>query len=71
MSMPTVSGGPSFCWQCNRQLHRAPGKGLGLFYALTVRDKGDHEHRIHGDCLIEAKADGCKLVLGVKPAVEA
>jgi hypothetical protein len=55
-------GAPSFCWVCNRQLQRAPGKGLGLFYFHVVADRGGHEHRIHGDCLQQAKADGAKLV---------
>lgn len=56
------AGAPSFCWVCNRQLQRAPGKGRGLFYFLLVADRGGHEHRIHGDCLRFAKEDGAKLV---------
>lgn len=56
------AGAPSFCWVCNRQLQRAPGKGLGLFYFLVVADRSGHEHRIHGDCLREAQADGSRLV---------
>ena len=63
--MSVVGGSPSFCWQCNRMLRIAPGAGDGVrkYYAIFVRDKGDVVHRIHGDCLIEAKADGHKLVV--------
>lgn len=55
-------GSPTFCWQCNNQLQRAPGRGKGLFYYLIVRDKQGFEHRIHGDCHREAVADGCVVV---------
>ncbi len=55
------SGAPTFCWQCNRQLQRAPGKGLGLFYFELVRDRAGVEHRVHGfPCLDQAVADGAK-----------
>lgn len=50
-------GAPSFCWQCNRQLYRAPGKGLGLFYYALVVDRDGKEHRVHGDCVPEATQD--------------
>lgn len=57
------SGAPSFCWVCMRQLQRAPGKGLGLFYFETVRDPAGVEHRVHGStCLTEAVADGNKHI---------
>lgn len=63
MSMLKVSGAPSFCWHCMRQLQRAPGKGLGLFYANIVRDKAGIDHRVHGDCTQMAIADaGARLV---------
>lgn len=64
----TGSGAPSFCWHCNSQLQRAPGKGLGLFYFHVVQDRAGVNHRVHGDCTREAIADGCKLV---EPATEA
>lgn len=55
------SGAPSFCWVCGRQLQRAPGKGLGLFYFELVRDRGGAEHRVHqSNCLPTAIADGNK-----------
>lgn len=61
------AGAPSFCWNCNRQLQRAPGKNLGLFYFHLVTDPGGQEHRVHGDpCLRAALGDGAKLV----PATE-
>lgn len=54
---------PSFCWQCNKQLQRAPGKGLGLFYFDLVVDQGGAQHRVHGgQCVREAVADGCKAL---------
>ena len=56
------SGAPTFCWHCNKQLQRAPGKGLGLFYFELVRDPKDPmetEHRVHStDCLQAAKHEG-------------
>jgi len=63
MRMRQGSGAPSFCWMCNSQLQRAPGKGLGLFYFELVRDRAGVEHRVHGDpCLADAIADGHKHV---------
>lgn len=56
------SGAPSHCWQCMKQLQRAPGRGLGLFYFELVRDKGGTEHRVHQGCLSEALEDGNKHV---------
>lgn len=61
--MQTGSGSPSFCWHCGRQLQRAPGKGLGLFYFNIVRDGGGVEHRVHGDCTKPAIDDGAKVVM--------
>lgn len=53
------SGAPTFCWQCGRQLQRAPGKGKGLFFFELVRDRAGVEHRVHGTpCLKSAVADG-------------
>jgi hypothetical protein len=52
------SGSPTFCWQCNRQLMRAPGKGEGLFYFSLVMDKDGVEHRVHGGCVKQAVEDG-------------
>ena len=51
------SGPPSICWHCLKQLQRAPGQGLGLFYFLLVREDGV-EHRVHGDCFIPATQGG-------------
>lgn len=48
------SGAPSFCWECGKQLQRAPGKGMGLFYFWRVKDIDGREHRVHGDCLSES-----------------
>lgn len=57
------SGAPSFCWHCNSQLQRAPGKGQGLFYFALVRDPAGVEHRVHGSpCLKQTVADGNKEV---------
>lgn len=57
------SGAPSLCWHCLRQLQRAPGKGLGLFYFNLVRDRVGVEHRVHGDpCTRLSIADGNSLV---------
>jgi hypothetical protein len=55
------SGAPSLCWHCLRQLQRAPGRGMGLFYFNLVRDRGGAEHRVHGDCTRLALADGATL----------
>jgi hypothetical protein len=63
------SGAPSFCWNCHRQLRRAPGRGLGLFYFQLVRDPDGVEHRVHGGvCLFDAVAAGSKLVGEAAPA---
>lgn len=57
------AGSPSFCWRCMRQLQRAPGKGLGLFFFNLVRDRAGVEHRVHADaCTRAAVADGNTLV---------
>lgn len=50
MKMRQGSGAPTFCWHCNLQLQRAPGKGRGLFYFNLVEDKAGVQHRVHGDC---------------------
>ncbi len=55
-------GAPSFCWHCMKQLHRAPGRGQGLFFFAIVRDRDGVEHRVHGDCVRLAQEDGAKLV---------
>lgn len=56
------SGGPpSFCWYCMKQLQRAGGVGKGLFYYAVVEDAGG-QHRVHGDCVERAVADGAKEV---------
>lgn len=63
MKAQQASGAPSFCWICNKQLQRAPGKGLGLFYFFTVRDPAGIEHRVHGEvCTQIAINDGNKPV---------
>jgi hypothetical protein len=67
MSRARVGAGKSRCWVCGRQLQRAPGKGKGLFYYLLVWDKNVGTHRIHADCLDQAKQDGLELVLGEEP----
>lgn len=57
------SGAPSLCWMCLRQLQRAPGEGLGLFYFNLVRDRAGVEHRVHGEpCTADAVKDGNILV---------
>ena len=59
--MQQGAGAPSFCWVCMRQLQRAPGKGLGLFYFDLVVDPDGREHRVHGSqCFDQALADGAK-----------
>lgn len=58
--MEQGSGAPSFCWHCSRQLQRAKGKGLGLFYFRTVIDQDGVKHRVHGDCLAMVVGDGVK-----------
>lgn len=61
--MQQGSGGPSFCWVCNHQLRRAPGRGLGLFYFELVVDPDGVAHRVHGfPCLRTAVEDGNKHV---------
>jgi len=60
--MQTGVGGPSLCWMCNRQLMRARGQGLGLFYFHKVRDRRAAEYRVHGDCLTAALKGGNKLM---------
>lgn len=61
--MQQGSGAPSFCWVCMRQLRRAPGKGLGLFYFDLVVDQDGREHRVHGaQCFNQALEDGAKRV---------
>ncbi len=56
------SGAPSFCWHCFKQLHRAPGRGQGLFFFALVLGPDGVQHRVHGDCVRLAQADGAKLV---------
>jgi hypothetical protein len=60
--MDQGSGAPSFCWHCSRQLQRAPGKGLGLFYFRLVEDQDGVKHRVHGGCVGLAIGDGVKEV---------
>lgn len=60
--MQQGNGAPSMCWICGRQLQRAPGKGLGLFYFNRVRDRGGVTHRVHGDCTKHAFNDDCVIV---------
>lgn len=58
-----VTGAPSFCFQCNAQLMRAPGEGAGLFFAHLVDDrKAGVVRRIHGECLRPALDDGLRLI---------
>lgn len=54
------AGAPSFCWHCHRQLQRAPGKALGLYYFELVVDQDNRPHRVHQDCLPEVIGDGVK-----------
>ena len=62
------SGAPSFCWHCNSQLQRAPGKGKGLFYFHIVTGPDGNQHRVHGGpCLRGVIEDGAKLVPEDKP----
>lgn len=56
-------GNPKFCWHCSKQLQRAKGKGLGLFYFRTVIDPQGTEHRVHNDCVKHVVGDGVKLKL--------
>ena len=65
--VPVVTGSPTFCWQCMNTLQHAPGKGQGRYYAHTVTGWDGYKHRVHGDCLTLALADGCKLVKGEQP----
>jgi hypothetical protein len=51
---------PSFCFWCNAQLMRAPGKGKGLFYFGQIIDKDGSVRRVHGDCVRLAINDGYK-----------
>lgn len=60
--MMTGSGAPSLCWHCLKQLQRAPGRGLGLFYFHLVIGADGNRHRVHGDCLRPALDDGAKLI---------
>lgn len=66
--MQQGSGAPKLCWVCGRQLQRAPGKGLGLFYFNEVMDKAAVVHRVHGEgCTRSAIEDGCKVVAPAAP----
>jgi len=66
--MQQGSGAPKFCWHCMRQLQRAPGKGLGLFFFNIIRDRDGVDHRVHGGpCTTQAISDGNTLI---KPAQE-
>lgn len=60
------AGAPSFCYHCGKQLQRAPGKGLGLFYFWLVKwpdiNFSNYHHRVHGDCLSSAIQSGMKKV---------
>ncbi len=56
------SGSPSFCWNCSRQLQRAPGQGKGLFYFMLVRDRDGNTHRVHQQCLADTIGYGIKQV---------
>lgn len=56
------TGFPSFCWHCNAQLMRAPGKGRGLFYFHLVLGPDGCAHRIHDACLEQATLAGSKLI---------
>ena len=57
------SGAPTFCWQCGRQLMRAPGKGKGLFFFDLIEERGSGvTHRVHGQCTRLAIADGHRRV---------
>ncbi len=58
----SATDGPTFCWTCNAQLRRAPGRGRGLFYFVLVADPDGNRHRIHKDCLSDAEMDGAKEV---------
>lgn len=49
--------GPSFCWQCFRDLMKK--KGGGYFYAV-VTDPVGGKHRVHHDCVKAAVADGAR-----------
>ena len=63
MKMQQGSGAPSFCWHCQKQLMRAPGAGLGLFYFNLVRGVDGELHRVHGDqCTREVMSGGAKLI---------
>jgi hypothetical protein len=52
--------GPSFCWECNKQLMLMRG---GLFSFQLVRDRAGVEHRVHKQCLEPAlQSDGVRKV---------
>lgn len=40
-------GGPSFCWECGKQLVRASGKNRYLFRLVSF---GGSLHRVHAEC---------------------
>ena len=58
----TAQSGPSFCWHCNRQLRRAPGKGM--FYFVNVVDPDGNYHRVHGRCADESALNGNRIHVG-------
>ena len=63
-----ANGSPTFCWYCNKQLRKAPGKGLGLKYFVLVTDQLGLDHRIHGQCAEATLADpGIKMKIGGTP----
>jgi hypothetical protein len=40
-------GGPSFCWECGKQLVRASGKNRWMFRLVSF---GGSLHRVHAEC---------------------
>ena len=58
----TKLDGPSFCWHCNKQLHRAPGKGKGLFFFGLVAGSDGIKRRVHDSCVKRAIQEGAKAV---------
>ncbi len=56
----SAKDGPTFCWHCNKKLHHAPGKGLGLFYFQHVVGPDGIKRRVHDACVRLAVAEGAK-----------
>lgn len=55
-------GSPTFCWHCQSVLRQVKDRP-GVYYFVLARDEIGHEHRLHAQCLADAKKDHQLTVL--------